>query len=372
MIVALSGAIVLLLALIAMVAYPRFTRTPTTSVTIATEPAGATIEIDGSARGVSTGGSLTVAGLQVGRAYRVVARLDGHSPAETVFQPADGPPTNLSLRLVPRSSTVLIDSDPRGATVMAGTTELGTTPVTVTTFAPGSEVPVTFRQTGYAEVTRSIRVPAAGGEAQVLQSLTISPDFATLVVTSEPSGAEVYVDRKRQLGITTPTREILVESGQKHVVTVRLPKHAPATIAVTPGQSARNVPVHAKLVPGAAITVDANLEARGAVAGVKGCERQPLPFDCPVPAGKYTVEIETTRMVGATRRVVEVVDDTVEVRAAFGWVEAPAGKQIVLGARRAAKVAFEEGTRKVQVADEAGTVTPVEVRITAGRATAIQ
>ncbi len=372
MIVALSGAIVLLLALIAMVAYPRFARTPTTSVNIATEPAGATIEIDGSARGVSTGGSLTVAGLQVGRAYRVVARLDGHSPAETVFQPAEGPPTNLSLRLVPRTTMVLIDSDPRGATVSSGTTELGVTPVTVTTFAPGSEVPVTFRQTGYAEVTRSIRVPSAGGEAQVLQSLTISPDFATLVVTSEPSGAEVWVDRKRQLGVTTPTKEILVESAQKHVVQVRLPRHAPASVSVTPGQSARNVPVHAKLVPGAAITVSANLEARVTVMGVKGCERQALPFDCPVPAGKYTVDVETSRMIGAVRRTVEVKDDTVDIALALGWAEAPAGKQIVVGGRRAARVAFEEGTRKVQIADDAtGAVTPVELKITAGRATPV-
>ena len=372
MIAALSGAIVLLLALIAMVAYPRFTSTPTTSVTIATEPAGATIEIDGSARGVSTGGALTVSGLQVGRAYRVVARLDGHSPAETVFQPADGPPTNLSLRLVPRTTTVLIDSDPRGATVTSGDVELGQTPVTVTTFAPGSEVPVTFRQTGYAEVTRSIRVPSAGGEAQVLQSLQIAPDFATLVVTSDPSGAEVWVDRKRQLGITTPTREILVESGQKHVVTLKLARHAPVTIPVTPGQSARSVPVHAKLVPGAAITISANLEARGTVLGVKGCERQPLPFDCPVPAGKYTVDIETTRMLGNVRRVVEVTDDTVEVTAALGWVEAPAGKVVVHGNRRAAKVALEEGNRRVQVLDEAsGAIGPVDVRVSANRPTAI-
>ncbi|MBZ0234007.1 MAG: hypothetical protein K8M05_16885, partial [Deltaproteobacteria bacterium] len=66
MIGALSAAIVLLMALIVMVAWPRFTRTPTTSVTIATEPAGATIEIDGSARGVSSGGALTVGGLEVG------------------------------------------------------------------------------------------------------------------------------------------------------------------------------------------------------------------------------------------------------------------------------------------------------------------
>jgi hypothetical protein len=77
-------------------------------------------------------------------------------------------------------------------------------------------------------------------------------------------------------------------------------------------------------------------------------------------------------MFGSVRRNVEVKDDTVEVTAALGWAEAPAGKQIVVGGRRATRVAFEEGTRKVQIADEAsGAVTPVELRITAGRATPV-
>jgi hypothetical protein len=376
MIGALSAAIVLLLALIVMVAWPRFTRTPTTSVTIATEPAGATVEIDGSARGVATTGALTVGGLQVGRAYRVVARLDGHSPAETVFQPAEGPPTNLQLRLVPRTSTVLIDSDPRGAAVLAGGVEVGITPVTITTFTPSSEVPVTFRHGGYAEVTRSIRVPAPGGEAQVMQSLTMDAAFATLLVTSEPAGADVWIDGQRQIGVTTPTRELLVEAGKRHSVSVRLARHAPITVSVSPGQGARNVPVHAALVPGAAITMSANMDARATVTiageAMKGCTKRPLPFDCPVPAGKYQVDIETTKMTGKVRRQVEVKDDVVEVSVELGWVEAPSGKQLVFGGHETSRVAFEEGKRQVTVLDEAaGTTSTIDVRVQTGRATAI-
>ena len=369
---ALSAAIVLLLALIAMVAWPRFARTPTTSVAIATEPAGATIEIDGSARGVATGGSLTVSGLQVGRAYRVVARLDGHSPAETVFQPAEGPPTNLALRLVPRTATVVIDSDPRGAAVLADGVEVGVTPATITSFTPGSEVAVTFRHGGYTDSTRTLRVPAAGGEAQVLQSLPIGPDFATLTVTSDPPGAEVWIGGQRQLGVTTPTRELLVEAGKRHTVSVRLPRHAPFTTAVVPGQRARGVPVHARLVAGAAITISSNLDARATVDGVKGCQKRTLPFDCPVPAGTYQVDVETTRLTGKFRRVVEVKDDTVAIDLALGWAEARAGTQLVASGRQTSRLALEEGKRTVTVLDEAaGTTAKVEVRITPGRATEV-
>jgi hypothetical protein len=273
---------------------------------------------------------------------------------------------------VPRTSTVIIDSDPRGAAVIAGGVEVGITPVTVTTFAPNSEVPITFRHGGYTESTRTIRIPSPGGEAQVLQSLTIGPDYATLVVTSDPAGAEVWIDGQRQLGVTTPTPELLVESRKRHNVTVRMRKHAPFTAMVTPGQSARNVPVHAKLLPGAAISISANLDARATVVGVRACAKQTLPFDCAVAAGKYQVEIETTKMSGKVRRTVEVGDDNVDVSVELGWVEAKDGTRLVFGGRQTSRLALEEGKRVVMVFDEeAGTTSPVDVRITTGRATEI-
>jgi len=368
MIGALSAAILLLIALIGVVAYPRFVRPPTTTVTITTEPAGATIEIDGRDRGVAATGQLDVGGLELGRAYRVVARLDGHSPAETVFQPAAGAPSNLQLRLVPRSATVLLDSDPRGATVVAGGVEVGVTPVTITTLTPGAEVPIDFRAAGYQPVTRTLRVPAAGGEAQIIQSLTISPDFATIVVTSEPPGAEVLVDGQRQPGVTTPTKELLVEAGKRHVVQVQLPRHAPASKTITPGHGTRGVAVALTMQPGGALSITSNLEARGSVVGVAACTRKPLPFDCPLPAGTYTVEVETLKMPGGARRVVEVADDVVTVDVPLGWVEAPDPLKIVVAKRSGRRAAFEPGKHTVTVLDEGGGTTfTSEVKVEAGK-----
>lgn len=366
-IVGLSAAIALLLALIALVAIPRFTRPATTSVRIAVEPAGATIELDGRARGVARDGTLVVTGLEVGRAYRVAARLDGYSPTETVFQPAAGPPTNLDLRLVARTAAVEIDSDPRGATVIVGGQEVGVTPTTLTTLTPASDVTLTVRRTGYAAVDRAIRVPAAGGTAQIALALTIDPSFASLAVTSTPPGAEIFLDGQRQAGLTTPTKELLVEAGRPHQVSLRLPKHAPATVAVNPSPGARGVRVDATLVPGAAIAAAANVDGRVTVRGVAGCASKPLPFACPVPAGRYQLDVEATRPPGVVRRAVEVTDDTVEVDVRFGTVEAAAGSQLVVGGRRLARVALEEGKRTVRIVDGAGVESEVEVRVLAGK-----
>ena len=366
-VIGLSAAIALLLALIAMVAVPRLSRPATTSVRIAVEPAGATIELDGHARGVAQDGTLLVTGLEVGRAYRVAARLDGYSPTETVFQPAAGPPTNLDLRLVARTAAVEIDSDPRGAVVTIAGQEVGVTPTTLTRLTPSSDVTLTVRRTGYAAVERTIRVPAAGGTAQIALAMTMDPSFASLAVTSRPAGAEIYVDGQRQVGLTTPTRELLVEAGRPHVVSLRLPKHAPASIPVTAPAGARGVAVDATLVPGAAISATANVDGRLTVRGVPTCADRPLPVDCPVPAGRYQVEVVATRPPGVVRRTVAVSDDTVVVEVRFGTVEARPGAQLVVGGRRLTRVALEEGKRTLQVVDGDGAEAEVEVKVVAGK-----
>ena len=367
-VVGLSAAIALLVALIALVAYPRFARPATTSVRITVDQPGATVEIDGRARGVAgADGALVVAGLEVGRAYRVMARKDGYSPAETVFQPADGPPTHLDLHMVARTATIEIDTDPRGATLTIGGKEVGLTPTTLTNLDPGAEVVVAVTRTGYAPLERTVRVPAAGAEAHLTWSMVIDPSFASLAVTSTPPGADVYLDGQRQPGLVTPVRELLVEAGRPHAIALRLARHAPATVTVTPTAGARGVPVTATLVPGAAITVTANVDARVTVLGVAGCARKPLPFDCPVPRGSYQVQVDALRPPGTTTRPAEVGDDSVALDVRFGTVEAKPGTTLVIAGKKLPRASFEEGKRTVRVADAAGAETAVEVKVVAGK-----
>ncbi|MBK9030249.1 MAG: PEGA domain-containing protein [Myxococcales bacterium] len=367
----LSAAIVLLVALIALVAYPRFARPATTSVRISVDPAGATVELDGRVRGVATAGGLVVTGLEVGRAYRVAAHKDGHSPAETVFQPADGPPTSLDLHLVARTASIEIDSDPRGATILVGGRELGVTPTTITSLPPGSDAQLVVTHTGYAPVERTIRVPAAGAEGHLTLALAIDPSFASLAVTSTPPGADIYLDGQRQAGQVTPVRELLVEAGRAHQISLRLPKHAPITVTVTPPAGARAVPVTAALVPGAAIALTANVEARGTVVGAPGCAKKALPFDCPVAAGRYQVDVEAIRPGGTVRRTAVVGDDTVAIDVQFGTVEAPAGGALLIGGRKVNRAALEEGRRTLKVIDADGTERNIDVKVTAGKSTTI-
>ncbi|HTJ45288.1 MAG TPA: PEGA domain-containing protein [Kofleriaceae bacterium] len=372
LVAALSAAIVLMLVMIALVAYPRFKKPSLVTMQVQTDPPGATIEVDGKLRGVAQGGVLAIDELEVGHAYRVTATKDGYAAADTVVQPTSNGGA-VTIHLEAHAATVTFDSDPQGSQVLVDGEDMGRTPVTISTLKPLSEHEVVLKKTGYLDGHRKLHVPGPGAESQVSQSLTVSPDFATIVVASTPLGAEVYLDGQRLPGVTTPTDEILVEAGKSHKVTLRMARYMPADLTTSPPRGARRVSVGATLSEGAEVHVEANVDGRGTVNGVATCKNKPLPFDCPVPRGDYIVEVDGVRPPGATQRKVTVDSEAVSVSVQFGFVDAPAGKKIVVGGQKVARAAYEEGKRVVTVVDEAsGVQSPVEVQIVAGRATTVQ
>jgi hypothetical protein len=106
-VVALSLAIVVTLALIVVAA----TRTKQTSIVFRTVPPGTTVEIDGKTATTGSDGTLVVGGLDVGRAYPVTARLDGHTTRQVIVRPQVGDGA-VSLELAPLPATVTIESMP--------------------------------------------------------------------------------------------------------------------------------------------------------------------------------------------------------------------------------------------------------------------
>src|SRR5690348_16153650 len=116
---------------------------------------------------------------------------------------------------------------------------MGRTPVTISSLKPIGEAEVVLKKTGYNDAKRKVKVPGPGAESQVSQSLTVSPDYATIVVASTPLGADVYIDGQHQLGVTTPTDEILVEASKSHKITLRMARYMPAEITTSPPRGAR-------------------------------------------------------------------------------------------------------------------------------------
>ena len=109
-----------------------------------------------------------------------------------------------------------IDSTPQGAQVTfdGATDPSWTTPLALTNIQPGKHS-ITVSKSGYATDTRSVEV-ASGAKATA--TVHLSQMNATLIVKSDPPGANVYVDTK-DVGTKTPA-QISVGKGQ-HLVLVR-------------------------------------------------------------------------------------------------------------------------------------------------------
>ena len=212
---ALTAAIVLLLVLIGLVAYPRLQQPARGSLTVVTTP-GATVEVDGEVRGVATDGTLVLDDLEAGRGYEVRATLDRHFSAETVAQPSRGAPARVQLLLAAETSTVTIESDPTGAIVLGVAdgkepVELGKTPLTTDRFEPGRPIDLVLRKGGYTDESSGCRCRRPAATPRCPRSSDIAAEIASIVIT--PSrGRRRFLDGARQAGVVTPTDEILVEA----------------------------------------------------------------------------------------------------------------------------------------------------------------
>src|SRR5213078_3563834 len=140
--------------------------------------------------GTATNGTLIVKNLEIGRAYPIVARLDGYEPKQAVIQPQEGDnPVTLDLRAI--AATVTVDSAPTGATVEIDGKPVGTTPLVLKSLPPGSSATLVFKKAGYHDATARLGVPGPGKESTLIQPLSVSEELARVRLLSEPSGAQV-------------------------------------------------------------------------------------------------------------------------------------------------------------------------------------
>ena len=369
LIVLLVGAILATLALVAVAAWPRIMGgAKKTEVSIHTVPKGATVEVEGKNAGTATDGSLIVRDLEVGRAYPVVARLDGYVPRTAVVQPRDDG-TEVTLVLEALAPTVTLDSSPTGATIAIDGALAGTTPITVTTLQPGKTVTVVFHKNGYQDATAKLEVPGPGKETKLIQPLPVSADLARIKVTSEPTGAQVVQNGLLLAGVTTPA-EILVEAAKPVRITLTLPGKVPAVIdTFTPSRGADGLIKHGKLVDGTMLNVDSNLDGKVSVSNAPHCQNLELPSECMLAPGSYFVEVTTTpqnAVGGRAMRKVSIGAKPVAEKIDFGYVEAGPNKLLQVGGSGSRRAAFEVGTRKVTVSGGDEPAHAVTVIVKAG------
>ncbi|MEO8840489.1 MAG: PEGA domain-containing protein [Kofleriaceae bacterium] len=357
----LAGAIFAMCVLIGFVAWPRLTGgKKTAQVMFLTTPSGAQIELEGHNVGSTTNAGLAV-DLEVGRAYAVVARLDGYEPKQQVVQPsAKGSQVTIELHAI--ATTVDVDTTPTGATILVDDKELGQTPLSLTTLAPGSAVTLTFRKTGYQDAIAKLDVPGPGKQMRLVQPLAVAAEFARIKLTSEPSGASVTQNGNLIPGVLTPA-DVLVEAGKPARFVISMAHKVPVVIEpFTPGRGADGITKHVKLVDGADLHVETSIEGRLNVSNAPHCQGVATPADCLLAKGPYTLDFTGPANAHVVRKIV-MTDKDLNEKIEFGFVDAANGKQIVVAPGIVSRhVAYEVGPHQVTVNDESGT-HPVAVRV---------
>jgi hypothetical protein len=286
--------------------------------------------------------------LEVGKAYPLVARLEGYEPRQSVIQPQDGDnPVTLELRAI--AATVMLDSSPTGASVEIDGKPAGTTPLTLKTLAPGATAMLTFKKAGYHDAAARLAVPGPGKETSLTQPLAVSEELARVRLVSDPPGAQVVQNGQLVPGAITPC-EILVEAGKTTHFMLTMPHKISAMLApLTPPRGADDIELNGRLVDGTTIHLRANVDARFRVIGAPHCQDVAAPFDCVVAPGQHVVELVVPQAPRITRTVV-IKQKDLEVKFEVGYVEASGGKLVQIGQGAAARRAtFEIGTRRITV-----------------------
>jgi hypothetical protein len=373
LVVLLSGALLAILALIGVVAYPRLAPPPRGAVAVNTQPAGATVEIDGVAKGTTPqdGEPLVIGDLVVGQKYKIEVHRAGHEPAIEIVTPRKEGLT-LSMSLAPLAATVTVASTPAGASLVVDGKDAGMTPVTLGDLKPGSSHTVKLTKPGYNDLEQTVTVPGAGERAEVQLFLTRVPELGAVRIVSEPPGAEILQNGELLAGLHTPLAEHTVQVGRSYAFTMRLAGHMPETVTVTV-QQGEIVPISARLKKGGLYVVETNVpEAKLTVSGVASCQSRSGPVvDCPLENGKYRVRLASLRPFIAESWNVVINGQDVKHKIDLGFVETDSPDLTIKlpGAPADTKRAgFVDGEHRVTLVNAKSGLTIIKpVRIVAGR-----
>ena len=158
-----------------------------TRVSVTSQPAGATVVVDGADRGVTP---IVLYDLAPGR-HHLKFRLAGYVERDRFFSMDEGPFIEKNEVLVEERGLLLLKTDPPDCDIQIDGVSVGRTPRLITHLAVKDTYSVRFRKAGYQDQTISVkfdgRKPLVREEKLVLASGVID-------VMSEPAGAEVMVN----------------------------------------------------------------------------------------------------------------------------------------------------------------------------------
>jgi uncharacterized caspase-like protein len=208
------------------------------TIDVQSNPAGAAVYIDGKNTGYKT--PATISGLVAG-SHTVRCSLSGYTDQSQTVTVNAGQTTSVTVTLqsqAPVTGSISVSSSPNGARIYIDGADTGyNAPRTFSGITTGTHT-VRCSMTGYTDQSQSVTV-SAGRTSTVRLSLTRQgPVTGSLSVSSNPTGASVYLDGK-STGYKSPVTLTGISTGS-HTVSCSLSGYTDQsqTVTVNAGQTA--------------------------------------------------------------------------------------------------------------------------------------
>ena len=228
-------------------------------VTVLTEPTGATVLVDGTAHGATPAQLELDAGT-----HRIELRQAGFKHWVTDLQVVANQPQTLGpVRLGLPDGTLLVRTDPAGASVSVGGAFRGRAPVTLDV-RPDVALALVASREGYEPRTTQLTVGA--GERREVQ-LSLTPIFGEVTVMAEPASAEVFANGR----VVGKSGQAIKLPAARTDIEVRLAGFRTVRTAVTPRPGLPQV-LNVRLEAGRGATETPSPEGGAAAAGAASGE----------------------------------------------------------------------------------------------------
>ena len=231
-------------------------------VTVLTEPTGVQVLVDGQASGTTPAKLELDAGT-----HRIELRQPGFKNWVTDLQVVANEPQTLGpVRLGLPDGTLVVRTDPAGASVSVGGAFRGRSPLTLEV-RPDVALAVVATRDGYEPATSQLTL-ASGARREL--TLALEPILGQVTVQAEPAGAEVYVGGR----VVGKAGQALELPAAKQELEVRLAGHRSYRTVVTPRPGLPQV-ITVRLEPGRGTVEASPGDAPGSSAASAGAAAAP-------------------------------------------------------------------------------------------------
>lgn len=282
---------------------------------IQSDPPGALVILDGEEKGETP---LTIKDIVLNQEYEVRLDKEGFEEEARAVKVEGKDPVKLNFKLTPseddpasKKLTWRIETEPKGAEVFLNSESTNLkTPATIKNLEPGKSYQLKLVQEGFKDFEQTLELKKDQTEIEGLQIELEKVMLGSILVKSDPSGAEIFLNDK-ETGLSTPNTLKDLAIDQTYKITLKKKEHESGTkeIKVT---NDKPVYTNFKLKPDVVLTTlnIAPKDISGAKIYIENEFKGLTPNSFKLEPGTYTLRIRKDGYESLTEKITVVSGQT--------------------------------------------------------------